>query len=433
MKPAKTPSARSQTSTNQTSKMSASSAAQRQKADAGAYRERRRLLREQFPNTVLVLAAGSEAERGEIRTGYFQEANFHYLTGFPRPGAILLITPSDKGLPGEILFLPDRDAARNLWSGFVPDASDALVSRETGIRAVRRLSQLEATLNQCLATWEKLACLSGSPMEQQLRQAFPLRDLVPLNDALARLRMKKAADEIARMREAIRITAEGQMRGWHSLQSSSYEYEVAADITHEFLRLGAERHAFAPIVASGAGACVLHYSTNRAPLRRASLAILDVGAERERYCGDLTRTVPIGGRFNRRQQQLYEAVLAVQKEVIRAVRPGAYIGRQIPGSLHQLAVARFAEMRLGHRGKPLSEFFPHGIGHHLGLDVHDLSDPMAPLSPGMVVTIEPGVYIPEEGIGIRIEDDVLVTETGSEVLSSALPKEVHEVEAFVRS
>jgi Xaa-Pro aminopeptidase len=426
MKPAKKTSAQSQRAKGQTAK------AQTPKTDAMAYRERRRLLRERFPNTVLMLAASSEAERGELRTGYFQETNFHYLTGFRRPGATLLITPAKDGIPGEMLFLPDRDPTRDLWSGFVPDAADALVSRETGIRVVRRRSQLEATLNECLATWEKLACLSGSPMELQLRQAFPLREMLPLNDTLARLRMQKAEVEIARMREAIRITVEGQLRGWHSLQKSTYEYEVAADITHEFLRLGAERHAFAPIVASGAGACILHYSTNRAPLSPAMLAILDVGAERERYCGDLTRTVPIRERFSRRQQQLYEAVLAVQKEVIAAVRPGAYIGRQVPGSLHHLAVARFAELRLGYRGKPLSEFFPHGIGHHLGLDVHDLSDPMAPLAPSMVVTIEPGVYIPEEGIGIRIEDDVLVTETGCEVLSSALPKEVHEVEAIVR-
>jgi Xaa-Pro aminopeptidase len=427
MKPAKTPSARSQTR-----KVKPSAAAHRQKADAMAFRERRQLLREQFPNTVIVLAASSEAERGEIRTGYFQDTNFHYLTGFRRPGATLLITPSGEGMPAEILFLPDRDATHELWSGLVPDATDALVSGETGIRVVRRRSQLEATLNECLATWEKLACVSGSPAEQQLRQAFPLREMLPLNDALGRLRMKKAEGEIARMREAIRITAEGQLRGWHSLQKSTYEYEVAADITHEFLRLGAERHAFAPIVASGARACVLHYSNNREALPRATLTILDVGAERERYCGDLTRTVPVRARFSRRQQQLYEAVLAVQKEVIAAVRPGAYIGRQVPGSLHHLAVARFAEMRLGDRGKPLSEFFPHGIGHHLGLDVHDLSDPMAPLAPGMVVTIEPGVYLPQEGIGIRIEDDVLVTETGCEVLSSALPKEVHELEAIVR-
>lgn len=413
-------------------KIPPSPAGQRQKADAMAFRERRRLLRERFPNAVLLLAASSEAERGEIRTGYFQDTNFHYLTGFRRPGATLLMTPSGNGMPDEILFLPDRDATRDLWSGSVPDAGDALVSRETGIRVVRRRSELEATLSKCLATWEKLACVSDSPMEQQLRQAFPLRELLPLNDALARLRMNKAEGEIARMREAIRITIEGQLRGWHSLQQSTYEYEVAADITHEFLRLGAERHAFAPIVASSARACVLHYSNNREALPPATLTILDVGAERERYCGDLTRTVPVRARFSRRQQQLYEAVLTVQKEVIAAVRPGAYIGRQIPGSLHQLAVARFAELRLGPGGKPLSEFFPHGIGHHLGMDVHDLSDPMAPLAPGMVVTIEPGVYIPEEGIGIRIEDDVLVTETGCEVLSSALPKEVHEVEAIVR-
>lgn len=401
--------------------------------DAREYRERRRMLREQFPNTVLVLAANSEAERGETRSGFFQEANFHYLTGFAGPGAILVITPaSENAAAGEVLFLPDHDPTRALWSGQNPDASDTLVSRQTGIRVLRRRSELEAALTEWLARWERLGCLPGSAIEPALRQAFPLREVLSLQDALGRLRMRKSAGEIARMREAIRITTEGQLRGWRSLQTSRHEYEVAADITHEFLRLGAERHAFAPIVAGGANACVLHYSTNRAPLRRNTLAILDVGAERDHYAGDLTRTIPVGGRFSRRQQELYEAVLAVQKEILRAVRPGAFLARQIPGSLHQMAVARFAELRLGPQRKPLSEFFPHGIGHHLGLDVHDLSDSMAPLAPGMVITVEPGVYLPQEGIGIRIEDDVLVTENGCEVLSRSLPKEVHEVEAAVR-
>lgn len=401
--------------------------------DAREYRERRRLLREQFPNTVLVLAANREAERGEIRSGFFQEANFHYLTGFGGPGAILVMTPaSENAAAGEVLFLPDYDPTRALWSGQNPDASDKLVSRQTGIRVLRRRSELEAALTEWLARWERLGCLPGSAIEPALRQAFPLREVLSLQDALGRLRMRKSAGEIARMREAIRITTEGQLRGWRSLQTCRHEYEVAADITHEFLRLGAERQAFAPIVAGGANACVLHYSANRAPLRRNTLAILDVGAERDHYAGDLTRTIPVGGRFSRRQQELYEAVLAVQKEILRAVRPGAFLARQIPGSLHQMAVARFAELRLGPRRRPLSEFFPHGIGHHLGLDVHDLSDSMAPLAPGMVITVEPGVYLPEEGIGIRIEDDVLVTESGCEVLSRSLPKEVHEVEAAVR-
>lgn len=398
------------------------------------YARRRAALRERCGDAVAVLAGNTEGERGDLRSGFFQDSNFRYFTGWLQPGAMLVLAPKGRsGAPIEALVLPDLEPGRALWSGPASDASEPGLAKLLGIAHVVRRCQLERLLAELLANSERLACLSGSQLEDRFRAAFPFREIRPLNDEIAALRMAKSPAEIGLIREAVRITAEGQLRGWRALQSCSNEYEVAADITHEFLRRGAERHSFAPIVASGTNACVLHYSRNRAPLRKGALAVLDIGAEYMGYAGDLTRTVPVGGRFSKRQRELYEAVLAVQKEVIRAVKPGAFIGRQIPGSLHRLAVERLGEMRLGPKKQPLSRYFPHGIGHHLGMDVHDPSDSAAPLEPGMVITVEPGVYIPEEGIGIRIEDDLLVTERGAEVLSASLPKEVADVEALLAS
>ena len=395
------------------------------------YRGRREALRKNLGNAILLLEGNTESERGDTRNGFFQESSFLYLTGWQEPGALLLVAPGSAGSYKEILFLPDTDDARTLWTGSGLSAGTPGIARTAGFRRVERRSTLEATLQQLLARHEGLLTMPGTSTDQRLRQMFPFREPHSAQPLLASFRMVKSRAEIALLEEAVRITVEGQLRGWRSLQIASTEYEVAADVTHEFLRLGSERHAFAPIVASGPNACVLHYGKNRTPLRRGSLAILDIGAEVGGYTGDLTRTIPIGGRFSKRQRVLYEAVLAVQREVIRHLAPGTFLGRQVPGSLHHLAVELLRQMPLGPGGKPLSEYFPHGIGHHLGLDVHDLSDPMAPLQPGAVVTVEPGIYIPEEGIGIRIEDDVLVTDDGNRVLSAALPKEPGDVEALL--
>lgn len=399
---------------------------------AEEYLARRNAIRRQLGNGLLVLEGNTEQERGDLRGGFFQEPNFAWLSGWLEPGAALLLAPDDEPrAPGDLLFLPDADATRRLWTGPAYDASSSGLTQATGFGEVRRRAHFEDSLLHLSRRYEHLFCLPDSPTAARLKQAFPFRDVHSAEPLLAQGRMRKSAREVAAIREAVALTMAGQRRAFGSLRSSKFEYEVAADLTHEFLRLGADRHAFAPIVASGPNACVLHYSRNRAPLASGALTILDIGAERAGYCGDLTRTLPVGGKFTKRQRALYEAVLGVQREILARIRPGVYLGRQVPGSLHHQAVALFADLPLGPGKQSLAAAFPHGIGHHLGMDVHDLHEPTAPLEPGMVITIEPGIYLPQEGIGIRIEDDVLVTATGCEVLSADLPKDPEELEALL--
>jgi len=192
---------------------------------------------------------------------------------------------------------------------------------------------------------------------------------------------------------------------------------------------GCERHAYAPIVGSGPNAAVLHYSQNRRRMDGGELVLMDVAAECSMYASDITRTVPVNGKFTARQRELYEVVLGAQKAAIAAIKPGIMLG----SSKNKVGLQKIATDYIDSHGKDLKgaslgRYFIHGLGHHVGLDVHDATDPSLPLQAGMVITIEPGVYLPDEGIGIRIEDVVLVTEDGAKVLSSSLPREVNEIE-----
>lgn len=400
--------------------------------NATTFRERRDRLRAMISNAVVLLDGAVEDARGDMRGGFFQDASFGWLSGWLEPGARMLLLPiAEKDNLGDVLFLPDQDPERTLWTGPMRDARDEQIRHLTGFGCVRRACEYERTLMNALRRYPRTLCLSNTPSREALQRVLPLREVASLEPLLAQLRMRKSDAEVAAIREAIAITIQGQLRSWRSLQRAHFEYEVVADVTHEFLRLGAERHAFTPIVAAGANGCALHYTKCRGALEKGMLTVVDIGAERAGYCGDLTRTIPVGGRFSQRQKNLYQAVLHVQKSVIAAVRPGMSISRYVPGSLHQLAVSMLEEIPLRKGGRPLSTAFPHGIGHHLGAEVHDLHDVNTLLEPGMVITVEPGVYLPEEGIGIRIEDNVLVTETGCEVLSAALPKEVDEIEELL--
>jgi Xaa-Pro aminopeptidase len=195
-----------------------------------------------------------------------------------------------------------------------------------------------------------------------------------------------------------------------------------------YFEKGCERHAYPPIVGSGLNATTLHYWLNNRRMDAGELLLMDVGAECGGYAADVTRTIPVGGKFTARQREIYEIVLGAQKTALAAVKPGMTLGRHTPNSLHAIVLEYFNTHGKDRNGEPLGKYFAHGLGHHVGLDVHDAEDPTLPLAPGHVITIEPGLYIPEEGIGVRIEDMVLVTDTGGKLLTGALPREASDVE-----
>jgi Xaa-Pro aminopeptidase len=252
-----------------------------------------------------------------------------------------------------------------------------------------------------------------------------VEDLRPL---VAALRLVKDADELRRLRRAINISTDGHLAAWRISRPGVWERELEAEAEATFRREGAERLGYPSIVGSGFNGTTLHYDENRAQARAGELVVMDMGAEFGYYTADVTRTIPISGKFTPRQRAIYDLVLATQQAGIDSVRPGITVGRLN-------AIAR-SYMR-DHSGDlcgpdTCDRYFIHGLSHWLGMDVHDVGDYRTPLAPGMVLTVEPGIYIQAESLGVRIEDDVLVTETGHEILSSGAPRKVEEIEKYLR-
>jgi Xaa-Pro aminopeptidase len=212
------------------------------------------------------------------------------------------------------------------------------------------------------------------------------------------------------------------------IRPGEFEYEIASVMVGTYMMDGCRRSAYAPIVGSGPNSTTLHYSRNARRMDAGEVVVMDVAGECDNYASDITRTLPANGKFTARQREIYEVVLGAQRAVIAAVKPGMTISRTTPNSLYKIAFDYIDTHGKDLHGQPLGKYFTHGLSHHVGLDVHDASDTTEPLKPGMVITIEPGIYIPEENIGVRIEDILLVTATGAKVLSAALPTDPDEIE-----
>ena len=359
------------------------------------YRSRRERLEQRIKGNVLVLRAAPDQELVKYRP----EPSFYYLTGFDEPNAILLLDAASQP-PQEYLFLPDRKPAEERWTGAkLGPGADA--EKATGFSKVLSTSEFDATLKK---------------VSERARAVYGLADV---QDDIAYLRQVKSPTEIALLEKAIQITLKGQQAAAAKIGPGVMEYEVEAALEYEFRRNGAERPGFPSIVGSGPFSTVLHYDKSERRMQAGEVVVVDVGAEYGGYSGDVSRTYPVSGKFSPRQREIYQIVLDAQKAAIAKVKPGARIS-----DLHQAAMSYI-------RSKGYEKYFIHGTSHHIGLDVHDVGETSRPLEPNMVITVEPGIYIPEEQIGIRIEDDVLVTPTGYRVLST-FPKEVSEIEALVK-
>jgi Xaa-Pro aminopeptidase len=390
------------------------------------YAQRRETLRKQLSGGLVVLAGATESERGDLRSSFVQEPNFLYLTGWREPGAMLILTPER-----ELFFLPARSAVRERYTGRKLAPGDPEISAATGFPEALAAESWRETFRELAASHRRSYTLDDERLKSEMKAIADI-SFHDLSLPLARLRMVKSPPEIALIQAATGASVEAHLAAWRRAAPGLFEYQIAATMTNVYFERGCERNAYPPIVASGPAAVILHYNENKRRMNRGELLLMDVGAECADYTADLTRTIPVNGRFTPRQKELYEIVLGAQKAAIAAARPGMKLRGSGENSLEQIAQDYINAHGNDRNGDPLGKYFIHGLGHHVGLQVHDATDPALELAPGMVVTIEPGLYIPEENTGIRIEDMVLITEAGARVLSNALPKEAGEIESHLR-
>ncbi len=385
------------------------------------YRVRRENLRKSVDG-VLVLFARTEGRDEVFRAP--PDANFYYLTGWSEPGARLLMTPTQ-----EILFLPRHNERLERYQGRRWSAEDAGVRSVTGFEQVLPIEKFEAELDKALEAHENLYAALNQPSTQGLETRYPFREISDAVPEITKLRVKKSAAELAAIQHATDVSIAAHRAAWKRISPGAREYQIAAAYEDTFLESGCEGPAYSTIVGSGPNSTVLHYSSNQRQMDRGEVVVIDAAAECDGYASDITRTLPIGGKFSARQREIYELVLAAQKAAIAAVKPGARLSG--PGdTLTKLAKDYMDAHGKDLHGVGLGKYFVHGIGHQVGIDVHDPNID-GPLEAGMVVTIEPGIYVAEESIGVRIEDVVLVTENGAKVLSAALAKEPDEIEKVV--
>jgi len=430
-----------------------------------AFVSRRQRFLAQMGNGVAILPTAPERIRNrDTHHPYRFDSYFWYLTGFPEPDAALVLVGGQAGsAPQSLLFCREKDVTREIWDGFRYGPAAAQVA--FGFDAAYPISELESRLPDLIANREVLWHSLGvdAQWDQRLGEVIntlrgqarkglrPPAAVQDLHAALDALRQVKDDHEIDLLRQSCAIACAGHVRAMRVARGGMAEYELEAELAYEFRRRGADAHAYPPIVASGVSACILHYTANNRLMGEQSLVLIDAGCELQGYAADITRTFPVNGRFSGPQREAYEIVLAAQAAAFAAIRPGAAFGeyhdaavRVLTQGMIDLGLLR-GDLDGLIEAEAYQRFYMHRTGHWLGLDVHDAGeykdgDAWVRLLPGMTLTVEPGLYIPPSadvpahlhGIGIRIEDDVLVTADGLENLTAAAPKTVAEIEAVMR-
>lgn len=394
-------------------------------------------LRQLFTGTapIVITAHGQMQQGSDASFPFHQDRSFLYLTGINDPGVILVM---DKGK--EYLIVPHRDEVIEKFDGVLNHED---MSRISGIQTVYAEKEGWRQLSARLKKVRHIATLGASPrfidflgmytnparadLIQKIKDANPSIELLDLRTHLSRMRMVKQELEIQAIQTAIDATNATLKEIFRPKQLAKYahEYEIEADLTHGFRRRGTMGHAFPPIVASGERTCMMHYLLNDASLTTGELLLLDVGAQSDYYSADIARTVVLGGNPSRRQQQVHAAVCEAQEYAFSLLKPGVVL-RAYEKQMEEFVGEKLRELGLLKtiESDRVRQFFPHATSHFLGLDTHDGGDYDRPLEPGVVLTVEPGIYIPGESIGVRIEDDVLITEAGNTVLSSNLSRDL---------
>lgn len=407
------------------------------------YHARREALAKKAGSVVVLVAP---LERMDAVYGFRQDDNFYYLSGITVPGAALLISPASEAKgesPArayiEVLFLPPRNPRLEKFTGSQLGADDPQAAQLTGFDHVEDMGKLPDEVAKLLANvrpvvnTELPANGEASPSSDALaflRHSTAMVFFQDVKPMITAQRTVKDAGEIALLRKAVDASAAAHLAAMKAVKPNVKEYEISALMDYEWGRRGCERPSYSPIVGSGHNSTVLHYSENTNTMKAGDVVVIDAAAEYSMYAADITRTLPINGHFTARQKEIYDIVLGAQEAAMAAFQSGkSMLVGDGESSLNTVARDYIKAHGKDLHGQPLDQYFIHGLGHYIGLNVHDPGDYKVPLGLGMAFTIEPGIYIPEENIGVRIEDDFLVDADGKLIeLSAALPSKAEDVE-----
>lgn len=414
-------------------------------------RNRKKVLKFLQPNSLVVIHSNDQMFRnGDQYFPFRQSSDLFYLTGIDQEKTILTLCPNHPNKDyREILFILESNEKIAVWEGHKYTKEEAFET--SGIKTIKYITDFESIFRELAIKAESIYLnLNENPKFKPeapsaderfvdvLKKEFPAHEIERLAPIMKHIRLKKNAEEIEVMQEACDITAKAFHRVLKFVKAGVAEYEVEAEITHEFLRNRATGHAYPPIIAAGKSACVLHYIENNKTTKDGDLLLMDFGAEYANYAADCTRTIPVNGKFTPRQKECYEAVLRVMKKAISWLTPGTTINRvneRVEKLLQEehikLGLYTQEDVEKQDPNNPLvKKYYPHGTCHFIGLDVHDVGERTTVLEEGMVLTCEPGIYIPDENIGIRIENDIVVNLQPIDLMKD-IPKEVDEIESLM--
>ena len=403
-------------------------------------------------NSLAIFHSNDEMPRnGDCFFPFRQNSDFFYLSGIDQEKSILLLFPECPN-PSyrEVLFIRETCKQTQIWEG--PKYSKEEAVRVSGIKTVLWLEDFDATFNR-LTNWATNIYVNQNEHDRansqvdsrnlrftrRIKNQLPAHNFERATPLVTKLREVKADLEIDLIKRACSITEKGFRRVLNRTKPGVWEYELEAEATHEFIINKANGHAYTPIFASGSNACILHYTHNNQQCKSGDLILMDFGAEYANYASDLTRTIPVNGQFTKRQRQIYNTVRKVMITATEMFVPGntleefnKEVGKLMEAELIGLGLLKKEEVKKQSSKSPLyKKYFPHGTAHFLGMDVHDVGNRFSSFKSGMVFTCEPGIYIPEEGIGIRIENDILVTENGPVDLMASIPIETEEIEELM--
>ncbi len=416
-------------------------------------RNRKKLAGRLERNSVAIVHSNDQMLRnGDQFFPYRQNSDFFYLSGIEQEMSVLLLCPDHPDIDRQaILFIRQPDAKMETWEG--KKLEKKMAKEISGIMNIQWLENFESISRELILESEHIYCASHELIKfrpehssrderylTKLKKDFPLHELKRLSPILTELRLVKEPEEQALILKAVEITKSGFKRLLSFVEPGQKEYDVEAELTSEFIHQGATGHAYAPIIASGENACSLHYITNDQVCRDGDLLLMDFGAEYANYAADCSRTIPVNGRFTKRQKDLYNANLRVFRQARALIKPGTTIDKinkevgKIWEEEHiRLGLYSTRDRQKQSKDDPLyMKYFLHGSSHFLGLDVHDVGSKQEILKPGMILTCEPGIYIPAEKTGIRLENDIMVTSEGNTDLMKEVPIESEEIEELMR-